>query len=158
MKHFVYQNVAMAILLAGGSLAMSALASAPVGAIESSSVCSDSISQSLYKTKYFYRGSKKLNTAQLKVYKVKGNSGEYCVTAFSWSGSVLKGVEISKYKRSTTTSQWSSTGYKDTNYSKSYVTYHTVQTSKLKGVSYGFVADDSNGTRYYAFSPILTKR
>lgn len=123
------------------------------------SACSDKVAKTLYKRTPFMVGSSKLSTANLEIYRVNGSKTDYCVVAYAWSGSRINYLEIVHHARATTKSKWHNVSSKDYEKNTTYLEYATAQTSKLRGISYGFGALSSDGkTQYYAFTPILTHR
>lgn len=127
-------------------------------AATSPSACSDKVAKTLYSRQAFRVGSQTLLTASLAVYRVNGSKTDYCIVAYAWSGSRINYVEIIKRARATTKSAWKYASSTDRSVNTTYMEYSTSQTSKLRGVSYGFGARNSDGTQYYAFTPVLTHR
>lgn len=141
------------------ALAVGSLPTAPVAqATTSPSACNDKVAKTLYTRRSFTVGNKKLSTASVAVYRVNGNKTDYCIVAYAWSGSRINYVEIVQRARATTKSSWKYVSSKDYAKNSTYLEYSTSQSSKLRGVSYGFGVRDSDGTQYYAFTPILTRR
>ncbi len=145
---------AFMLALAVGSAPMAPVAQAATAP----SACSDKVAKTLYVRRSFTAGKKKLSTASVAIYRVNGSKTDYCIVAYAWSGSRINYVEITQRARASTKSSWKYVSSKDYAKNSTYLAYSTSQTSKLRGVSYGFGALNSDGTQYYAFTPILTRR
>lgn len=154
----IQQNM-LFVIAASMIVSLTGLGTAPsVNAVTTKNACHQDVAKTLYSRKSFYRGGSRLTTASLAVYKTSRTKGEYCIVAYSWSGSYIKGVESTKHTRSSTSASWKPLTSTRKTLRTTYYSFSTNQTSRLKGVSYGFIADNERGDRYYAFTPILTYR